>query len=156
MLVFHVGREYDRTVQVLSYSYVAAYDLHATGQYENEGFHGKNSVAAAKTLEGDWVNNADASTLRIKSNNAFFEIRSGIVRSSGSWLLRDSLSGTPFADKPKGLYLQQNKLDNDGLEQIVYFQISTLNNRNLDMTSLSDGNSLSFVKKSAKESQVAE
>lgn len=152
VIVFWIGVRYNQTVEVLSYSYVAASAAYMDGAYDTKSFQGTGSHAARAAIAGTWIDNKDGGhELIIKPDNMFYEKNDGQVKGSGSWMIRDSLSGTEHANLPIGLYLQQNMLDMSGVESTSYYKVLMLNPTTLDISSLDDKATLSFTKKPSKK-----
>jgi hypothetical protein len=147
VIVFHIGMKYYQTVEVLTFGYASASEMYMNGTYDAKSFQGQGSYQARIDLEGTWVSDDDdAYVMVIKSNGLFYEMHKGQVKSSGSWLIRDSLSGTSFASQPIGLYLQKNSLNMQAMEDILYYKIVSLRSEKLELSSLDKENTLHFTK----------
>lgn len=147
IIVFMVGKKYQETISVLSYGQVAAYELYATGTYNKQSSATSISSTFKTNIEGDWVNEKNSSyKTKIKNNNLFYETYNGKIIESGSWIIRDLLLDTPFANLKKGNYLEKNSLDDEGVKYVGYYQILDLDTEKFNLVDLKRGNTIHLLK----------
>lgn len=148
VIVFQIGVRYNQTVETLSFSYVAPTEAYVSGAYDAKSFQSTGVHAARSTIAGTWVSNEDPEyQLVIKPDNMFYEKRYGTISRSGSWTVKDTMTGTDYAHLPTGLYLQNHALNTEGQEQTLYYKILMLNSTILDISNLGTNNTTTFTRK---------
>ncbi len=152
-LVFFIGKRYQETVMVLSYTESYAHQLHSSGTYQATAYTGKGSLKAEKQIVGDWIRDDDPKyKIKIKAVNTFYDLYKDKVIASGSWLFRESLPvDTPVTIKQAvenipGLFFQRNVFSQKNKESVQYFKVISLEDNKMVLYFTDSGEQVSFTK----------
>lgn len=149
IIVFFIAGRYYETVQLLTNAQASTADIYLNAAYDAKSLQAAGAYNARQNIQGIWVSDDDKRyEMTIKPNNVFYERYDGKIERSGSWIIQDSLRETKFADQPSGLYLQKNTMSSGGIEEILYYRITALNDQSLSLLRLDKGDSLTFKRKS--------
>ena len=117
---------------------------------QNEGTVKIDGISPFKLI-GTWQSNEDnKSTIVFSLDGTLKNIYDGQVIDTGEWSLLTKLKGTEFEKLGDGNYLKQVIISNDvdSESSIFYYSINinTLDEKTLDLTYLSRGNTLTYTK----------
>lgn len=138
---------YYEAVEVLNYGYASASEIYLDGTYGKKSYQQEDSTEVRNNIEGTWESVDNKSHVMIvRQDNMLYEKKDGTITGSGSWIIRDKLSETKFADMPSGLYLQKNILTKGGEEATVFYEVLDLNSSIMKLSQLDNENIVTFTK----------